>query len=58
MYVKFLAINFLLKRYVNMRNKKSNLVYYIIAAVVLLVIGCAVTLEIPLKQEQVEITLK
>jgi len=41
-----------------MRNKKSNMLYYIIAIVLLLIVGCAVMLEIPLKQEQVEIVIK
>lgn len=41
-----------------MRNKKSGLFYYILAAVILLIIGGTVMLEVPLKQEHVEVTLK
>lgn len=41
-----------------MRSRKSNMLYYILAVVLLLAIGAAVTLDIPAKQEQVEITIK
>lgn len=41
-----------------MRNKKSNILYYVVAAVLVLIAVGVVMLEVPLKQEQVEIVLK
>ena len=41
-----------------MRNKKSNVIYYVLAIVLLLAIGAAVTLDFPIKQEQVEVTIQ
>lgn len=41
-----------------MRQKKSNLIYYIIAAVVLAAAGFVVLHEIPLAQEHVEEVVK
>ena len=41
-----------------MRNRKTHLLYYILGAIIILIIGGTVMLEVPLKQEHVEITLK
>lgn len=41
-----------------MRQKKSNLIYYIIAAVVLAAVGFVVLHEIPLTPEHVEEIVK
>ena len=41
-----------------MRNKKSNMIYYIIAATLVLAVCGAVVLEVPLSQEHVEQTIK
>lgn len=41
-----------------MRQKKSNLTYYIIAIIVLAAVGFVVLHEIPLKQEHVEEVIK
>lgn len=41
-----------------MRNKKSNLIYYIIAAVAILAIAAAVFMEVPLQQEHIEQVIK
>lgn len=41
-----------------MRTKKSNIVYYVIAAVAILAIGAAIFMEVPLSQERIEQTLK
>lgn len=41
-----------------MRNKKTNLMYYIIAAVAVLVIAATVFMEVPLSQEHVEQSIK
>lgn len=41
-----------------MRNKKSKVIYYILAVILLLAIGAVVTLDFPVKQEQVEVTIK
>lgn len=41
-----------------MRNKKSKLIYYIIAAVFAAAVGCVILLEVPLKQEHIEQVIK
>ena len=41
-----------------MRQKKSNIVYYIVAAVLLLVVGLIVFTEVPVKIEHVEEVIK
>lgn len=40
-----------------MRQKKSNLIYYIIAAIVIALIGFVAFTEIPVKTTQVEETV-
>ncbi len=40
-----------------MRQKKSNLIYYIVAAVVLALVGFVVFTEIPIEAEHVEETV-
>ena len=41
-----------------MRQKKSNLAYYIVAALILAAIAFVVFHEVPLKQEHVEEVIK
>ncbi len=41
-----------------MRQKKSNLMYYVVAVLLVAAIGFVVFHEIPLKQEHVEETVK
>ncbi len=41
-----------------MRQKKSNIVYYIIAAVLLLAIGLVIFTEVPMKIEHIEEVIK
>ncbi len=41
-----------------MRQKKSNLIYYIVAVLLLAAVGFVVFHEIPLKQEHVEEVIK
>ena len=41
-----------------MRREKSNLVYYIVAALILVALGFVMFHEIPLKQEHIEEVIK
>jgi len=41
-----------------MRQKKSNLVYYIVGAVLLAVVGFVVLMEAPMPEEQIEEEIK
>jgi hypothetical protein len=41
-----------------MRNKKSNLIYYLIAIIFIAAIAGVIVMEAPLKQEQVVQTIK
>ena len=41
-----------------MRNKKKNIIYYAIAALAILAVAAAAFMEVPLKQEHVEQSIK
>ena len=41
-----------------MRQKKSNIIYYVIAAILLLNVGLVIFTEVPIKIEHVEEVIK
>lgn len=41
-----------------MRSKKSHIIYYIIAALAILVVAAAAFMEVPLTQEHIEQSIK
>lgn len=59
--MSFFSNKFLVnKGIIDMRNnaKKSNILYYIIAAVLILAVVAAIFMEVPLHQEHIEQVIK